>query len=117
MALVFPSSARWFSVKFKKPPSPNYDNIRRVVYTKFEPIHFILKNDCGGGPYIWDQFYYGLLCSPKFEGLTYPAMYEMFHKEMAAIGMTQNRLRVTLQPPSRFHLMRRAVRWRWGIDC
>ncbi|CAD7950000.1 unnamed protein product [Amoebophrya sp. A25] len=114
--ILGPSPTACFSKKFKRPPSPNYDKIRDVIYQKFQPVQFYLNNDGEGGPYVFDQHFKGLLCSPKFEGVDPIEMYKMVEREMAQIGLA-GRVRLNCQPPSRFHMLHRTVRKRWGIDC
>merc|ERR1712203_813175 len=85
--------------KFAKGPTPNLNVLRRMFYAKFRPVHFMLKNDLEMGPYLYDQYFRVILCSPVFEGMTPAQMYQMVDQELDKIKL-KGRVRVLCRPPS-----------------
>ncbi|CAK9064549.1 Hypothetical protein SCF082_LOCUS33211 [Durusdinium trenchii] len=105
-----------YSHKFATPPSPNLEKLRQIYTVKLVPLHFYLRNNLHvGSGYIWDEFFIGIMCSPKFEGKTHKEMNQMVEDLAAEVGMS-GRVRMICQPPSRWHMMRRRTRKRWDFD-
>ena len=104
-----------FAHKWAAPPSPNMEAIKRAVAAHLSPIYFAMRNDVAAGPWNTDQNFYGLICSPKFEGKSYPEMIGMVDDVLKPLGM-QGKCRFSLEPPSRWNRLYRKKRWRWGVD-
>mmetsp|Transcript_15616 Transcript_15616/g.35887 ORF Transcript_15616/g.35887 Transcript_15616/m.35887 type:complete len:133 (+) Transcript_15616:43-441(+) len=107
--------SRWH-FKFKKPPSPNLDALRKVMTERLTPVHFFLRVDLNFGRIsAWDRHFKGICCSPKFEGKTFAEINTMVEECCKEVGM-EGRVRMICQPPSRWHMMRRRARRRWDLD-
>ena len=76
--------------------------------------HQVRKN-IDMGPYLEDQYYRGILCSAKFEGMTPKQMHTAFETAMAEAGLP-GRAKFNLQPPSRMFMLKQQRRKWWGID-
>mmetsp|Transcript_61751 Transcript_61751/g.170785 ORF Transcript_61751/g.170785 Transcript_61751/m.170785 type:complete len:191 (-) Transcript_61751:140-712(-) len=113
-SLSEPFGARAYH-KFAKPPSPNLDNIRRVISEKLTPIYFYARNNLIFTNWVWDMHFVGVICSPKFEGKTHKEMNAMVEECCEAVGM-KGRVKLICHPPSRWHMMRRRARKRWYLD-
>ena len=92
-----------FAHKWASPPSPNLTSIQNAIQAELKPIFFAIRNDIATGPWNSDQNFYGLLCSPKFEGKEYAEMYRMVDDVLAPLGMS-GRCRLSLEPPSRWNV-------------
>lgn len=101
--------------KWAAPPSPNMQAVKRAVTEQLSPIYFAMRNDMSCGPWNTDKNFYGLICSPKFEGRTYPEMLFMVDAVLKPLGMS-GYCRFSLEPPSRWNRLYRKKRWRWGVD-
>ena len=96
--------SRWRSAhKWAAPPSPNMESIKHAVNQNLSPIYFSIRNDISAGPWNTDQNFYGILCSPKFEGKDYKEMYSLLNEALKPIGMS-GRCRFSLEPPSRWNV-------------
>ncbi|CEM05421.1 unnamed protein product [Vitrella brassicaformis CCMP3155] len=103
--------------KFAAGPTPNLDTIKRTVYQKMQPVHFAIKNDYTVGNYVYDKHFYGLLCSPLFEGKSYKEMHELVQRELEAAGIERGRVFLHCEPPSRWNkIQHKHVRWRWNLE-
>ena len=96
-------SVRRWAHKWASPPSPNMESIKQAVNQNLSPIYFTIRNDVSAGPWNTDQNFYGLLCSPKFEGKDYNEMHSMLEEILRPIGMA-GRCRFSLEPPSRWNV-------------
>ena len=92
-----------FAHKWAAPPSPNLVSIKQAIQENLNPIYFTVRNDIATGPWNSDQNFYGLLCSPKFEGKDYAEMYAMLNVVLEPLGMS-GRCRFSLEPPSRWNV-------------
>lgn len=101
-----------FAHRFPKGATPNLDKLQECVYTKFRPIHFMVKNDMDMGPYLYDQHFTGILCSPLFEGKTPAQTYRMWERAMKDIGL-KGRTRFTLRPPSQWDMLKYKATWNY----
>ncbi len=79
------------------------DAIRTAINSDLAPVYFTIRNDISAGPWNTDQNFYGLICSPKFEGKQYNQMYDMVKQILQPIGM-DDRCRFSLEPPSRWNV-------------
>lgn len=118
-AALFPSSsATWqrrFAHKFAAPECPNLLRLRSAIEQNLHPICFYVKNDYAMGHHVYDQHFYGILCSPFFEGKTYVQINAMVDRVLEPIGL-KGRVKLYCQPPSRFENMRHRLRWRWQLE-
>lgn len=116
---LFPSSAatwqRRFAHKFAAPECPNLLRLRSAIEQNLNPICFYIKNDYAMGHHVYDQHFYGILCSPLFEGKTYGQINAMVDSVLKPIGL-KGRVKLHCQPPSRFEKMRHRLRWRWQLE-
>jgi stress-induced morphogen len=100
---MFRSPVFHFAHKWAAPPSPNMDAIKKSVNTHLSPVYFSIRNDVAAGPWNTDQNFYGLICSPKFEGKSYEQMYAMLQELIEPLGLN-GRCRFSLEPPSRWNV-------------
>ena len=77
--------------------------IRSAVNQHLSPIYFNIRNDLSAGPWNTDENFYGIICSPKFEGKEYKEMYSLLNGVLEPLGMVQ-RCRFSLEPPSRWNV-------------
>ena len=89
--------------KWASPPSPNMDALKLAIHEQLSPIYFTIRNDISAGPWNTDQNFYGLICSPKFEGKDYQEMYRIVEEVLISLGMN-GRCRFSLEPPSRWNV-------------
>jgi stress-induced morphogen len=89
--------------------------IKRAVNDAFAPVYFAIRNEQAAGPWNTDQNFYGVLCSPKFEGKSRTEMVEMVKTALEPLGMA-DRCRFAVEPPSKWARLYRKKRWRWGVD-
>ncbi|KAL8424588.1 hypothetical protein Efla_003704 [Eimeria flavescens] len=101
--------------KFAAPECPNLLKLRMAIEQNFQPICFYVKNDYAMGHHVYDQHFYGILCSPVFEGKTYGQINAMVDRVLEPIGL-KGRVKLHCQPPSRFEKMRHRVHWRWQLE-
>jgi hypothetical protein len=79
------------------------DSLKSAISEQLSPIYFTIRNDISAGPWNTDQNFYGLICSPKFEGKNYQEMYKMLDDILQSMGMS-GRCRFSLEPPSRWNV-------------
>lgn len=101
--------------KFAAPECPNLLKLRAAVEQNLQPICFYVKNDYAMGHHVYDQHFYGILCSPLFEGKTYAQINAMVDRLLEPIGL-KGRVKLHCQPPSRFEKLRGRLRWRWQLE-
>ncbi|CDR97543.1 hypothetical protein, conserved [Babesia bigemina] len=101
--------------KYAAPSTPKLDALRSAISAKLQPIYFHIKNDPNYGTYVYDEHFYGVLCSPLFEGKTYTEINAMVDQILEPLGL-KAAVRLNCQPPSRFFKLRRHIRWRWNVD-
>ncbi|EDO07128.1 uncharacterized protein BBOV_IV007740 [Babesia bovis T2Bo] len=101
--------------KYAAPSTPNLDAITAAINAKLQPICFHIKNDPNYSTYVYDQHFYGILCSPLFEGKSYKEINAMVEQILEPLGL-KGCVRLNCQPPSRFHKLRNHIRWRWNVD-
>ena len=87
-----------------------------AITSQLSPVYFAIRNDISAGPWNVDNNFYGLICSPKFEGMKYRDMIRMVDGILEPLGM-EGRCRFSLEPPSRWNRLYRKKRWRWGVDA
>ncbi|BAM41297.1 conserved hypothetical protein [Theileria orientalis strain Shintoku] len=63
--------------KYAAPHGPKLQALKEAITSKLNPICFYVKNDPNYSTYVQDEHFYGILCSPLFEGKTYSEMNEM----------------------------------------
>jgi hypothetical protein len=91
------------------------DAVKKAVINQLSPIYFQCRQDIWKGAYINDQYFYGAICSPAFEGKTYWQMREMVESLLDPLGM-KGRCRFFLNPPSRWDKFKRIKTRHWGLD-
>lgn len=97
------STIRNFAHKWAPPPSPNMDAIKKAINMQLSPIYFAMRNDISSGPWNTDENFYGLICSPKFEGKQYFEMHKMVDDVLMSLGMV-GRCKFSVEPPSRWNV-------------
>ena len=97
------TSIRPFAHKWAAPPSPHMVSIKRAVNQQLSPIYFAMRSDVSSGPWNTDENFYGLICSPKFEGKQYFEMHKMVSDILDSLGMKE-RCKFSLEPPSRWNV-------------
>ncbi|CDJ43020.1 hypothetical protein, conserved [Eimeria tenella] len=90
-----------FAHKFAAPECPNLLKLRKAIEQNFKPICFYVKNDYAMGHHVYDQHFYGILCSPLFEGKSYKQINAMVDRVLEPLGLG-GRVKLHCQPPSRF---------------
>ena len=104
-----------FAHSFVKPSTPNMDAIKRALIERLSPIYFQCRQDIWKGAWVNDQFFYGAICSPAFEGKGYYQMQAMVDDILDPLGM-KDRCRFFLNPPSRWVKFRHIKNRHWGVD-
>jgi hypothetical protein len=102
--------------KWTAPPSLNMDNVKQAITVNLAPIYFTIRSDTVAGPWNTDKNFYGIICSPKFEGMTRDEMRATVLNILRPLNLDSH-CRFTLEPPSRWTRLYRKKRWRWGIDA
>ena len=105
-----------FAHKWAAPSSPNLIAIKQAITSNLTPIYFAIRNDITAGPWNTDQNFYGVICSPKFEGMTEAEMHQTVDNTLKPLRLA-GRYRFSLEPPSRWARLYRKKRWRWGVDA
>ncbi|CDJ68261.1 hypothetical protein, conserved [Eimeria necatrix] len=90
-----------FAHKFAAPECPNLLKLRKAIEQNFKPVCFYVKNDYAMGHHVYDQHFYGILCSPLFEGKSYRQINAMVDRVLEPLGLG-GRVKLHCQPPSRF---------------
>ncbi|EKX72959.1 conserved hypothetical protein [Theileria equi strain WA] len=101
--------------KYAAPPGPKLEALRSAIISKLQPICFYVKNDPNYATYVHDEHFYGILCSPMFEGKSYAEINQMIEKILEPLEL-KGRVRLNCQPPSRYHKLKRHIRWRWNLE-
>jgi|LauGreDrversion4_2_1035121.scaffolds.fasta_scaffold85703_1 hypothetical protein len=101
-----------FAHKWAAPPSPVMDAIKTTIQAQLSPIYFTIRNDISAGPWNTDQNFYGLICSPKFEGKKYEEMFLMVNEILTPLGVA-GRCRFSLEPPSRWNVCKTMLSFTW----
>ncbi|KAK1441950.1 hypothetical protein BgAZ_502820 [Babesia gibsoni] len=104
-----------FHHKYAAPSSPKLDAMRAAITAKLQPICFQVKNDPDYSTYVYDEHFYGILCSPLFEGKTYTEINAMVDEILEPLGL-KGAVKLNCQPPSKFFKLRNHVRWRWNLN-
>ena len=102
--------------KWAAPPNANMEAIKRAIDSVLAPIYFSIRNEQAAGPWNTDSNFYGIICSPKFEGKSAQEMREMLTDVLRPLNMI-DKCRFSLEPPSRWGRLYRKKRWRWGVDA
>ena len=105
-----------FAHKFAAPPSPNLNRIQQAVYKTLKPIQFNIKNNAQMGSHLYDEWFVGVICSPRFEGKSFNQINLMVANTMKLAGVDPIRCRFRCQPPSRHHMLKRDIAKRWPLD-
>ncbi|GBE62378.1 hypothetical protein, conserved [Babesia ovata] len=74
--------------KYAAPSTPKLDALRSAISAKLQPICFHVKNDPNYGTYVYDEHFYGILCSPLFEGKTYTEINAMVDQILEPLEIT-----------------------------
>jgi hypothetical protein len=77
--------------------------LKKAINKELTPIYFTIRNDIAAGPWNTDQNFYGLICSPKFEGKDYSEMYRILDDILTPLKMN-GKCRFSLEPPSRWNV-------------
>eukprot|EP00388_Colpodella_angusta_P001180 GDKJ01003890.1.p1 GENE.GDKJ01003890.1~~GDKJ01003890.1.p1 ORF type:complete len:123 (-),score=18.68 GDKJ01003890.1:55-423(-) len=104
-----------FAHSFAAGPSPNLEKLRAAVHQHLSPIAFDVQNDYTFGNHVYDRHFKGYLCSPLFEGKTYPEINEMVENVLKGIEM-EGSCKFHCQPPSRWLKMKRLTRKRLSME-
>jgi hypothetical protein len=89
--------------------------IKKAINSSLYPIYFAIRSEQAAGPWNTDNNFYGIICSPKFEGKTPLEMKDMVFDVLKPLEMA-DKCRFSLEPPSRWARLYRKKRWRWGVD-
>ncbi|UVC49731.1 hypothetical protein MACK_003841 [Theileria orientalis] len=106
---------RLFHHKYAAPQGPKLQSLKDAITSKLNPICFYVKNDPNYSTYVQDEHFYGILCSPLFEGKTYSEMNEIVNGILEPLNL-KGRVRLNCQPPSRYNKLKRHIRLRWNLD-
>ena len=104
-----------YAHSFVKPPTPNMDMVKQRIIEKLQPIYFQCRQDIWKGAWVNDEFFYGAICSPQFEGKNYREMKIMVEDVLDPIGM-KDRCRFFMNPPSRWAKFNQIRKRHWGLD-
>nr|PVC49762.1 hypothetical protein MACL_00002782 [Theileria orientalis] len=97
--------------KYAAPHGPKLQALKEAITSKLNPICFYVKNDPNYSTYVQDEHFYGILCSPLFEGKTYSEMNEMVNGVLEPLNL-KGRVRLNCQPPSRYNTYSPTVEFR-----
>lgn len=104
-----------YAHKWAPPPNPAMNELKRALNDGLSPLYINLRSDVAAGPWNTDKNFYGIICSPLFEGKSRAEMWQMVNKIVGDLGVNEN-CRFSLEPPSRWIRLYRKKRWRWGVD-
>jgi hypothetical protein len=91
------------------------DKIKAAITKELQPIFFQCRQDIWKGAWVNDEFFYGAICSPLFEGKGYYEMKQMINDVLDPLGM-KDRCRFFMGPPSRWSKFRHMKNRQWGLD-